>query len=69
MKIINIEGNKINACFSFVVANNEISVSTIFRKERPEIAIFDKHSGAMVKHDLPSISAAISWVHNFGDRD
>jgi hypothetical protein len=69
MKIVDINNNKINGCFVFCVGNCEISVSTIFKKDRAEIAIFDRHNGDMVKDKLTSISAAISWVDSFGPRD
>jgi len=69
MKIIDINNEKINGCFVFVVGNCEISVSTIFKKNRAEIAIFDVHSGDMVKDKLPTISSTISWVNSFGNRD
>ncbi len=69
MKIIDINGDKLNACFVFIVGNCEISVSTIFNKDRPEIAIFDKHSDALLEDNLPDISAAIRWVNSFGPRD
>ncbi len=69
MQIVNLEGNKINACFSFVVGNSEISVSTIFNKDRPEIAIFDNDTGSLLKDKLNSVSEAIGWVSSFGPRD
>jgi hypothetical protein len=69
MKIINIDGRKICACFVFEHGNCEISVSTIFNKNKPEIAIFDKRSDALLKNYLNSIEDALSWVSTFGPRD
>jgi len=69
MKIVNFNGDKIQACFSFVVGNCEISVSTIFNKDRAEIAIFNDSNKDMLKDRLRSIGAAIAWVESFGPRD
>ncbi len=69
MKIVDLTGKEINACFSFNAGNCEISVSTIFRASRPEIAIFDKHSGKLLKDKLSTIPEAISWVNTWGPRD
>ena len=67
MKIVDINGDKINACFSFTVGNCEISVSTIFGKDRPEIAIFE--GDECVKSGFNTVQAAIYWVNTFGARD
>ena len=69
MKIIDLNGSKINACFVFVVGNCEISVSTIFNKDRPEIAVFRVGGGEMLKDKFVTINAATSWVDSFGPRD
>ena len=69
MKIVNIDNEKIKACFVFTVQNSEISVSTIMNKKKAEIAIFNKSTGELEKDKLGSISQAISWVHSFGKRD
>ena len=68
MKIVDINNNKIRGCFVFTIGNCEISVSTILRENRAEIAIFDLHSGDLVKDKLSTISHAISWVHSFENR-
>lgn len=69
MKIVDINNTKIRGCFVFVVGNCEISVSTIFDAGKPEIAIFNKHSGTLEKDKLTTIQDAINWVNNFGTRD
>ena len=69
MKIINLHGESIKACFVFVVGNCEISVSTVFNANRPEIVIFDKSNDAMLKDKLSTIGSAIAWVDSFGPRD
>ena len=68
MKIVDMNGDKINACFSFVVGNCEISISTIFNKNSPNIAIF-ANSGGLLKTDMGSIQSAVSWVNSYGPRD
>ena len=65
MEIVDINNDKIRACFVFSVGNCEISTSTIMNENRAEIAIFDKDSGALLKDKLISVEDAISWVHNF----
>ena len=69
MKILNLEGNRVNACFVFNVGNCEVSVSTIFNKNKPEIAIFDKYSSDLLKDKVSTVSGAIQWVNDFGPRD
>jgi hypothetical protein len=69
MKIVNLNGELIKACFVFDVGNCEISVSTIFNKVVPEVAVFDKCSGKLLKDKLTTIGGAISWVDSFGPRD
>ncbi len=69
MKIININERKINACFVFVEGNCEISVSTIFNSDKPEVAVFDKYAGELLKDKLYSVSSAIRWACDFGPRD
>ena len=69
MKIVDFNGEKIKACFSFVQGNCEISVSTIFNKDVPEICIFDNDSKEILKDHCRSIDQAIAWVDSFGPRD
>ncbi len=69
MRIVNVENEKIKACFQFEVENCMISVSTIFNENKVDIAIFDKDSGKFLYDKLSSISAAISWVNSFGPRN
>lgn len=69
MKILNLNGDKIKACFVFIVGNCEVSVSTIFNENRPEIAIFDKGNGKLLQDKLQDVSDAISWARTFGPRD
>ena len=69
MKIIDLSGEKIKACFMFVVGNCDISVSTIINENKPEIAIFEKHSGELLQDKISNIGDAISWVNSFGPRD
>lgn len=64
MKIINVEGSKINACFVFEVGDSEISVSTIFNADRPEIALFDKKSGELLEDDFSCVQDAIVLAGN-----
>jgi hypothetical protein len=69
MKIVNLNGDKIKACFSFVQGNCEISVSTIFNEDNPVVAVFDKGNGALLQDSFYTIGSAISWVDSFGPRD
>ncbi len=69
MKIIDINAEKINACFVFDAGNCEISVSTIFNKNKPEIAVFDKCSGDLLQDKFSCVRSALSWVSSFGPRD
>ena len=66
MKIVNINNEKINACFVFRVGNNEVSVSTIINKNRAEIVVFD---GDKEVYTASDVSDAISWCNTFGRRD
>ena len=63
MKIVDFDGDKIKACFTFVVGNCEISVSTIMNENRAEIAIFDKDSGDLLIDKLISIEDATLWAN------
>lgn len=69
MKIVNVGNEKINACFQFCSGNCLISVSTIFKKNIAEIAVFDKHSNELLEDGFLSIDSALNWVGNFGPRD
>jgi len=69
MEIVDLNNEKLNACFRFFVGNCEISVSTVFNKDRAEIAIFDKDNGELLSDKLLNLSSAISWVNDFGRRD
>ena len=68
MEILNINGERINACFQFKAGNCTISVSTVFNVQRPEIVVFDEQ-GNMIKDGFRSIQSAIAWVDSFGPRD
>ena len=68
MKIVNIHNQKINGAFQFNVGNCTISVSTMFNKERAEIAIFDSGNN-LLNDKLSNIQQAIHWVNGFGPRD
>tara|TARA_R110000772_G_scaffold92722_1_gene189724 strand:+ start:380 stop:589 length:210 start_codon:yes stop_codon:yes gene_type:complete len=69
MKIIDLNGKKIKACFVFERGNCEISVSTIFNENKPEIAVFEKDGGDMLQDKFTTITSATSWVDSFGPRD
>lgn len=69
MKIVDMNNDKINAAFVFNIGNCEIIISTIFNKDNPEIAIFDRYSDELLKDKVNTIPEAIHWVHTFGPRD